>query len=193
MKLDILLETIRCEGGKAHHLPYHQKRLELSLQQLGSNASYNLSKLITPPDDGLYRCRFLYTPISFSIEFHPYTPRKISTLRLIHRDTLNYSFKYAHRDSLNILFEQRNGCDDILIVKNDLITDTSIANVAFLLDGQWFTPESPLLKGTTRARLIDEGKIKIANLRLSDVNNTSKIALMNAMMGWVEMENGIIV
>lgn len=91
-----------------------------------------------------------------------------------------------------MLFEQRNGCDDILIVKNNLITDTSIANIAFLLDGQWFTPKSPLLKGTTRARLIDEGKIKIAHLRLSDVNNTSKIALMNAMMGWVEMENGII-
>ncbi|MDP3464662.1 MAG: aminotransferase class IV [Sulfuricurvum sp.] len=192
MKPDTLLETIRCEGGIAHHLPYHQKRLETSLRMVGERTSYNLSELIIPPDDALYRCRFLYTALSFSIEFHPYTPKKISTLRLIPDDTINYPCKFAHREALNDLFEQRNGCDDVLILKNNLITDTSIANIALFLDNQWLTPKIPLLEGTTRARLIDEGKISPAHLRASDVHNASKIALMNAMIGWVEMENGII-
>ncbi|MGZ8547439.1 MAG: aminotransferase class IV family protein [Sulfuricurvum sp.] len=190
--LDTLLETIRCEGGIAHHLPYHQKRLETSLQMLGERTSHNLFELIIPPDDALYRCRFLYTAHSYNIEFHPYTPKKISTLRLISDDTINYPYKFADRHALNALYEQRNGCDDVLILKNNLLTDTSIANIALFLDNQWLTPEAPLLKGTTRARLIDEGKIFPARLSASDARNASKIALINAMIGWVEMENGII-
>lgn len=193
MKSDTtLLETIRCEGGIAHHLPYHQKRLETSLQRLGESTEYNLSELITPPDNALYRCRFLYTPLSCTIEFHPYSPKKISTLRLIACDTINYPLKYAHREALNALYEQRNGCDDILILKNNLLTDTSTANIALLINNQWLTPETPLLEGTTRARLIDEKKIFPARLSASDAHNASKIALINAMIGFFEMENGII-
>ncbi|MCX6073609.1 MAG: aminotransferase class IV [Campylobacterales bacterium] len=193
MKPNTLLETLRCEGGRVHHLPYHQQRVDRSLRILGENTSYDLSSLIIPPDSALYRCRFLYTPTSFSIEFHPYTARKISTLRLIHGDHINYPFKYVQRESLNALFDQRNGCDDVLIIKNNRLTDTTIANIALYLDGQWLTPLIPLLEGTTRARLIDEGKITTAYLTLSDARNATKIALMNAMMGWVEMENGIII
>jgi 4-amino-4-deoxychorismate lyase len=192
LKPDSLLETIRCEGGRAFHLPYHQQRLNRSLQAIGHTTAYNLSALIIPPDNALYRCRFLYTPTSFSVEFHPYIPRKISTLRLIYADTLNYSLKYVKREPLNHLYDQRNGCDDVLIVKNNYITDTTIANIAFSINNQWFTPKTPLLEGTTRARLIDEGKILPANLTPLDAKNATKIALMNAMMGWVEMENGII-
>jgi len=187
-----LLETLRCEGGEVHHLPYHQQRLNRSLQAVGTMTTYNLSTLITPPDKALYRCRFLYTPTSFSIEFHPYTPRTIATLRIIHDDTLNYPLKYAQRDALNLLFEQRKGADDVLIVQNNYLTDTTIANIALYLDHQWLTPQTPLLKGTTRERLINEGKITTAHLTVFDVKNATKIALMNAMMGWVEMENGII-
>ena len=190
---DTLLETIRCEGGVAHHLPYHQKRLEKSLRELGISTTYDLSELIIPPDNSLYRCRFLYTARSSTIEFHPYTPKKISTLRLIHDDTINYPYKFADRHALNALYEQRNGCDDVLILKNNLLTDTTITNIALYLDNQWFTPEAPLLEGTTRARLIDEGKIFPARLSASDARNASKIALINAMIGWVEMENGIII
>ncbi len=190
---DTLLETIRCEGGVAHHLPYHQKRLEKSLQELGSTTTYDLSELIIPPDNTLYRCRFLYTARSCTIEFHPYTPKKISTLRLIPSDTINYPYKFADRHALNALYEQRNGCDDVLILKNNLLTDTTIANIALYLDNQWLTPEAPLLEGTTRARLIDEGKIFPARLSASDARNASRIALINAMIGWVEMENGIII
>jgi len=187
-----LLETLRCEGGRVHYLPYHQQRLNRSLQAVGAMTIYNLSTLITPPDNALYRCRFLYTPTSFSIEFHPYTPKKISTLRIVCDDTLNYSLKYAQRDALNLLFDQRKGADDVLIVQNNYLTDTTIANIALYLDHQWLTPQAPLLEGTTRARLIDEGKITTAHLSVSDASQATKIALMNAMMGWVEMENGII-
>ncbi|MFH0710400.1 MAG: aminotransferase class IV [Pseudomonadota bacterium] len=192
MKSKLFLETILCDEGVAHHLSYHQRRLDLTLQKFNLTVHYNLSELITPLDETLYRCRFLYDDLHCSIEYHPYTPKKITTLRLIQDNTIEYSSKYANRNDLNTLFELREGCDDILIVKNGCITDTTIANIALFINNQWLTPEIPLLKGTTRSRLIDEGKIIPANISILDALNAPKIALMNAMTGFVEMENGII-
>ncbi|ADR33178.1 hypothetical protein Sulku_0511 [Sulfuricurvum kujiense DSM 16994] len=188
----MLLETIRCEHKEAKHLPYHQKRLELACQALGITKRYDLKALITPPDEKLYRCRFLYDQQGYSIEFHPYFPKKISSLKLITCDSLEYPLKYADREVLNALFELRAECDDVLIIKNGCLSDTTIANIALQIDGVWLTPDKPLLRGTTRARLIDEGFLTPAPLRPSDIAKATKIALMNAMVGFIEVENGII-
>ncbi len=192
MKSKSFLETILCNHGVAHHLSYHQQRLDSTLKKFNSSTSYPLSELITPPDDVLYRCRFLYDESQYYIEYLPYIPKNITSLRLIHDNTIEYSSKYSNRSSLDKLFDTRDGCDDILIVKNGYLTDTPIANIALFIDNQWLTPDTPLLEGTTRLRLIDEGKIIPARLSVSDALKAPKIALMNAMIGFIEMENGII-
>jgi len=181
-----------CDQGVAQHLSYHQQRLDTTLQKFNINTPYILSELINPPDNSLYRCRFLYDESQCSIEYHPYIPKKIASLRLIHDTTIKYSSKYSNRSALDKLFDTRNGCDDILIVKNGYLTDTTIANIALFINNQWLTPEAPLLEGTTRSRLLDEGKIIPARLNVSDALKAPKIALMNAMIGFIEMENGII-
>lgn len=192
MKPRTFLETILCTNGAAQHLSYHQQRLDTTLQKFNITTPYILSQLINPPDNALYRCRFLYDELQCSIEYHPYAPKKIASLRLIHTAAIEYSSKYSNRSSLDKLFNSRNGCDDILIVKNGYLTDTTIANIALFIDNQWLTPETPLLEGTTRSRLLDEGKIIPARLSVSDALKAPKIALMNAMTGFIEMENGII-
>lgn len=192
MPHELLLETIRCEHGVVHHLHYHQQRLNRSLKELGIKASYPLDTIIKPPDNTLYRCRFLANDIQYMVEYHPYTQRAISTLRLIEDNTIDYPHKFANRRELDTLFEQRNGCDDILIVKNSLITDTSIANIAFWLDKQWLTPHTPLLYGTTRERLLKEHLIKTAHISPNDALKAPKIMLFNAMMGCFELQNGIM-
>lgn len=153
----MLLETLRCEEGIPLHLPYHQQRMERSLRALGSECRYRLEALIAPPSEGIYRCRVLYDAESIRIEYHPYVPRVISSLKIIRADDLDYRLKYADRSRLNELFEQRGECDDVLIVRNGFLTDTTIANIALRIGGRWLTPEAPLLEGTTRARLIEEG------------------------------------
>ena len=188
----MLHETIRCEEGKAFHLPYHQRRLDDALRHLGNERGYPLESLIAPPEEGVWRCRFLYGTEGFEVAFHPYSPRKIGSLKLLDAPRLEYSLKYADRSGLDRLFEQRGGCDDVLIVRDGMVRDTTIANVALLIEGRWLTPEDPLLMGTTRARLIREGKIFTAPLSVRELPKASKIAVMNAMMGFVEVENGII-
>jgi 4-amino-4-deoxychorismate lyase len=189
----MLLETIRCVDGEALHLTYHQMRLNQSLQSLGIKANYDLNTLVIPPDTYLYRCRFLYDANGYEIEFHPYVPKQITSLKLITCDTLEYSLKYANRESLNELFKVRGTCDDVLIVKNGYLCDTTIANIALKIEGLWLTPDIPLLMGTTRARLIAEGFITPAPLSTSDIAKATQIAIMNAMVGFVEVENGIII
>jgi 4-amino-4-deoxychorismate lyase len=188
----ILLETLRCEDGRLLHVPYHQRRLDEALRLLGIGKSYDLLSLVLPPEQGLWRCRFLYGADGYEVRFHPYTPRTFSSLKLIRTDELDYSHKYADRSALERLFGQRGACDDVLIVRNGFVTDTTIANVALFIDGQWLTPQRPLLQGTARARLIDEGFLCPASLREEDIAKAQRVALMNAMMGFVEVENGII-
>lgn len=188
----MLLETIRCISGGAQHLSYHQQRLNASLHALGIEKTYNLQALITPPTEGVYRCRFLYDKNGYEIEFHPYTPKPITSLKRIDTEALEYPLKYSNREVLNALFAQRDGCDDVLIVKNGFLTDTTIANIALFIEGEWLTPDTPLLEGTTRARLIDEGFLATATLTPNDIARSYKVALMNAMIGFVEVESGII-
>lgn len=188
----MLLETIRCEGGVPLHLSYHQQRLDETLSALGIAQTFDLKSLIRPPDSEVYRCRFLYDSTACRIEFHPYASRIVSSLKLIRADTLEYPYKYADRSELDRLYALRSGCDDVAIVKNGFLTDTTIANIALLIEGVWVTPLHPLLRGTTRARLLDAGFLTAAPLRAEEIDKASRVAVMNAMMGFVEVENGII-
>ena len=86
------------------------------------------------------------------------------------------------------MFAQRGSCDDILIVRRHLLTDTSIANIA-LFDGKhWHTPQSPLLKGTKRAELLDKGILSERKIHVEDIPSYSTVRLFNAMIDWGELE-----
>ncbi len=189
----MFLETIRCSDGVALNLAYHQARLDRSLSTLNATRTFDLKGLITPPEKGVFRCRFLYDPLHCAVEFIPYTLRSVTSLKLVYDDTVEYPLKYARREHLNTLYELRGACDDVLIVKNALLSDTTIANVALKIDNRWLTPKNPLLAGTTRARLIEEGFLIEAELTVDDIPKADGVAVMNAMVGFIEVENGIIV
>jgi len=176
------LETIKAVDGVICNLEYHQVRLEDALKSLGIQHFHSLTQHLTPPLDGLYRCRVIYDEYDLEVSYHRYEKRNIKSLKIVCDDTIDYSYKYENRMALDKLFAQREDCDDVLIVQNSFIKDTSIANIA-LFDGvKWVTPENPLLKGTTRARLLEKGKIIEKKILISDLHNYSQLALMNAMI-----------
>jgi len=194
-----LLESIRCERGELKNLPFHQLRMDVSVQNLFSkNNTIHLEKIIVPEHykKGIYKCRVIYSETIESIEFIPYQLPKIQSLKVIHDDAIEYAYKFANRLLLNSLFEKRENCDDILIVKNGLITDTSYANILFFNGKNWLTPSLPLLKGTQRAKLLSEEKITAADIRLDGIPGFQKARLINAMMRFedeVDVEVGKIV
>ena len=176
------IETIKSLDGKLFHMPYHQQRYSRVMNSLGIENVQNLEEFIEPPLEGLYRCRLLYTSSDVSVTYHEYEKRKISSLKLIFHNEIEYPEKSSYRDEIDALFEKRDDADDILIIKDLLVCDTSIANIALYRSGMWITPKSPLLKGTTRARLIDEGKIVEADIKVSELRTFSQVALLNAMI-----------
>ena len=180
-----LLETIKCENGKLHHLLWHNARFNAAREAcFRENDSLDLANSIEIPEyaqNGLFRCRVTYSASIEKVEFIPHYFRKIERLKLIWDDTVDYQFKYADRTQLQQLFEQRSDCDDILIVKNGYITDSFTANPVFFDGVRWWTPDTPLLPGTQRARLLHEGKITACSITPDDLSKYQKVSLINAM------------
>ncbi len=182
------LETIASIDGEILHLDYHQKRVNKTL----GTSSFVLSELLNPPQDGYFRCRVVYDKNTSTTSYHPYTLKLAKSFKLVHADRLNYHLKYENRQELNQLKTQYAKYDEIIIVKNNLLTDTSIANLAFFKNGSWFTPKTPLLEGTTRARLIDEGFLHVSDIAIKDLDNFQGFALMNAMIDFEIIQDGIM-
>ena len=179
-----LLETIRLENGVLQHLEYHNTRMLKALRTFYPNSRISLSQELAAkaPQQGLFKCRVVYDVQIRKVEFKPYALPQIRSLKLIEADHIDYSFKFLERNALNTLFNQRGKADDILIVKNGLITDTSFCNVLFYNGKHWLTPSSPLLKGTRRRFLLEKEIIHTADIRPQDIPNFSKLRLINAMI-----------
>ena len=176
------LETIKAFNGQVYNLSYHQERLKRVLDSLNIAKSYNLSALLAPPKDGLYRCRIVYDAQKIALSYIKYKKREVNSLKLIYDDTILYDKKYENRDALNEHFAKREDADEIIIVKNGLLTDTTIANIALYDGKRWLTPKTPLLEGTTRRRYLESGKIFEADIAVDGVQKYKKLALMNAMI-----------
>ena len=188
MSHTLCFETICCENRELKNLSYHEARLNRTRHELWSYSDYwNLSERIAIPDsvdNALYKCRLSYSQEIEAIKWEPYTPRTIQKIQRVYHDNIDYRYKYDNRDELNTLFAQRKDADEILIIKNGLITDSFYCNVAFFDGIEWITPNSPLLPGTQRAFLLDAGIIQEAEIREIDLGKFSKVKLFNAMVNW---------
>ncbi len=184
-------ETIKCKEGKLHNLSRHQARFNYTRKvYLGLSTEINLAEIIAIPEackTGLFRCRILYSEKIEKTEFIPHAYQKIQSLKLVEDHAIHYPYKFADRRRMDQLFGMREDCDDIIIVKNNRITDSSRANVVFYDGREWWTPDTPLLPGTQRARLIDEGKIRVCPIAVSDLRHFEKAGLINAMQSLKEM------
>ncbi len=179
------IETIKLLDGELKNIRFHQSRFEQTRSgALGLRTHPLLTNVIRIPnglEKGLLKCRVIYGEKIERIEFEPHEPKPVRSLKLVHSDTISYGFKCADRQGLDDLFEQRGSSDDILIVKLGCITDSYYANVVFWDSASWFTPDTPLLKGTMRASLLATGSIKRLRITLNELKKFQKIRLINAM------------
>jgi 4-amino-4-deoxychorismate lyase len=180
-----LFETIKCNNGKLFNIEWHNRRFNNARKTcFNIENEIDLNKTVSIPENaksGLFRCRITYSKNIDKIEFIPHQFREIKNLKLVEDNSIDYRFKYSNRKTLDNLFAKRGNCDDILIIKNGLVTDTSTANIIFYDGKKWWTPDSPLLRGTQRAKLLSEKKIFKCRITLDNLNKFEKIGLINAM------------
>jgi 4-amino-4-deoxychorismate lyase len=178
----LLFETIKIEDGQISNILWHNRRCNQSRFELFNRTNFiDLEQYITPPTKGIYRCRIIYGTEIQSIKYIPYTPKKIKIFKIV-KSQLDYSYKYEKRDEINKLVEGQN--NEIIIEKDGLLTDTSIANIAFYTGNRWITPKKPLLKGTIRAKLLAKNFLIPKDIKKEELQNFSHFALMNAMIGF---------
>lgn len=187
----LFIETIRIENGAVKNLKFHERRMRNTMKRFFPECDVpDLSSVIECPKryDGRTRCRIVYGENIEEVEYLPYKIRKVEYLQAVECNSIDYSYKYEDRNNLNRLYYLRGECDDVLIIRNGLITDTSIANVALLnYYGKWETPTTPLLKGTMRSYLLNRGIIKEKEIKFSSLHTYRKICLFNAMIPFGEV------
>lgn len=185
-----LLETIKIQNGQIQNIAWHNQRFNRSRCELfGINEIVlleNQIKISHDLDDEIHKCRIIYSNDIESIEFEKYKLRKIRSLKLVECNHIKYAYKYSDRRKLNELFQKKGKCDDILIIKNGLVTDTSFANIVFWDGENWITPISPLLKGTARERLLETNQITEAEISVDDLRKYKNARIINVM---VDLEN----
>lgn len=180
-----LFETICIKDGVIQNLEWHQKRYERSYQSFYSKkAPETLFEGVAVPlefSTSICKLRISYNEFFKKIEFEESTFVIGKTLKLVQVEQIDYSLKYTDRDQLKLLFAQRGDCDDVLISKNGMITDTAYANIVFTDGTKWFTPTTPLLEGTCRERLLAENSIETADISIKDLKQYVGFNLINAM------------
>ena len=96
-----------------------------------------------------------------------------------------------HKTTRREVYEDRRArhpnADDVLLVNGrGELTESTIANVAVKVEGQWCTPpmEAGCLPGVYRRVLLEEGKLVERPIRLEDLAGSSEIALLNSVRLW---------
>ena len=96
-----------------------------------------------------------------------------------------------HKTSLREPYDTRrlrhSEADDVVLInERGELTETSRANLALRLDGQWWTPalSAGCLPGVERGRLLELRKITERVLTPADLGRAEEIAVLNSLRGW---------
>jgi len=179
------LETIAITPEGARNLELHQKRVNRVYSEFfPEEIAFQLRDVIKDAKStGVEKCRIIYGGGDISVSREAYLPKWHRSFRLVRANSLDYAHKYLDRTRIELLL---NGimADDIIIVKDDYITDSSYANLLFLKNGKWYTPEKPLLQGTMRQLLLDTGVIHTRAIHFEQVMDYEAVLTINAMLGF---------
>lgn len=175
------LETIRLADGILQQLDLHQQRVDRTLKA-HYGTRINLSGIRIPHacHEGVFKCRVIYDTEIREIDFQPYILRPRKIVKVVNGDDIDYPYKYADRTPINTLWHGTQA-DDVIILKNGLITDSAYANIILQNGDGLFTPTRPLLCGTMRQRLLDEQAILTKDIGAAQLSDYQYIHFVNAM------------
>lgn len=183
--IDVMfIESICVKDGKAPLLDLHQNRMDRTYAfHYKVDNPFSLATFVEEvPPTGTFKLRIVYDHSIQQINHSLYIKRDVKTLQVVTADDITYDFKYADRDDLNLLHERRNKKDDIIIVKNDLVTDSFYSNLIFWDGDKWLTPINNLLQGVRRQYLINTKQIHPAKINAKQIFFYDKVGLINAML-----------
>ncbi|MDA3816346.1 MAG: aminotransferase class IV [Prolixibacteraceae bacterium] len=198
--MSLIVESIRIENKQLQNIDLHNERFQKARKSMFNESAFiNIEEHVKIPagiTNTRYKCRVTYDGNSLLYTIKPYYQRTVKTLRIVHINHIDYSTKTDNREQLDKAFALRNGCDDVIIVKNRYLTDAWASNIILFNGNEWHTPSTPLLRGTQREYLIRSQQISVKNITEQDLWKYSKIKLINAMIDFnrapdIEISTGV--
>ncbi len=184
------IESIKIEDQEIFLLELHQKRVNTTFSHFGKEGSIDIAKIfkdLQHDEDGLYKLRITYDLNKYyRTQLIPYAISEIDDFQLVENNGYDYSFKFEDRKEFEKMINKAKA-SEIIIVKNNHITDTSFSNLLFLKGKEWFTPTTYLLNGVQRTHLLKNKKIKEAEITLQNITEYSHFQLINAMNDFDDM------
>lgn len=184
------IESIKVEDQEVSLLELHQKRINQTFSHFGKEGSIDLKKIyehLEHDEDGLFKLRLVYDlDKKVRTQMIPYAIPEIADFQLVENNSFDYSFKFEDRKELDKM-KMKAKTEEIIIVKNNHITDTSFSNLLFLKGKDWFTPSTYLLNGVQRQNLLKQKKIKETEITLQNIKQFSHFQLINALNDFDDM------
>lgn len=178
------IESIKVEDKQIFLLELHQKRVDETFSNFGKEGSINLVEIfkgLKHDEDGLYKFKITYDLTGkYRTQMIPYAMSEIASFELVENNSYDYSFKFENRKELEKM-KILSKSAEIIIVKNNHITDSSYSNLLFKKGKDWFTPKTYLLNGVQRQSLLKAKKIKEADITLQNLSEYSHFQLINAL------------
>jgi branched-chain amino acid aminotransferase len=196
---DGAFETIRTYLGKPFAVDHHLRRLQNSLSQLhikspsagdistginsviAANPQFENGRLrVTVFSDG----HLLISHMPYEINTAPaklmrYPDTKFSGYAISSTKSTSYAENFRA-----LRLAQSNAYDDcVLINEKGEVVESSMANILWLQDGVWYTPNtlSGALPGVTRALLIESFGVQESTLLESDLERVESLALVSSL------------
>lgn len=184
------IESIKVEDQEIFLLEFHQKRINQTFSHFGKEGSIDLKKIynhLEHDEDGLFKLRLVYDlDKKIRTQMIPYAIPEVADFQLVENNSYDYSFKFEDRKELDKM-KMKAKAEEIIIVKNNHITDTSFSNLLFLKGKDWFTPSTYLLNGVQRQNLLKHKKIKETEITLQNIKEFSHFQLINALNDFDDM------
>ena len=184
------IESIKVEDQEVFLLDLHQKRVNETFKHFGKEGSVDLGKTfknLNVDEDGLYKLRIVYDlDKNIKTQLIPYAIPEIDDFQLVENNCFDYPFKFEERKEFEKMKTQAKA-EEIIIVKNNHITDTSYTNLLFLKGKEWFAPSTYLLNGIQRQHLLKNKKVKEAEITLQNLREFSHFQLINALNDFDDM------
>ena len=186
-----LFESIKVVDNEIFHFDEHYLRMQNSSKALWLHQIHfpKLEKEIhRRTESGLQKCKIIYNENEYRIEIQPYRKRQINSIHLVENNNIDYDHKFTDRNQLLQLSADIECADEIILVQNKNLTDTTYSNIALWNGVEWHTPKKPLFKGIKRKILLEQNLIKEKKISINDIDQYSKISLINAMLDLCEIE-----
>lgn len=184
------IESIKVEDQEIFLLDLHQKRVNQTFTHFGKEESIDLGKIFNSlqhDEDGLFKLRISYDlDKRVRTQMIPYAIPEIQNFQLVENNSFDYSFKFEDRKELDKM-KMKSKAEEIIIVKNNHVTDTSFSNLLFLKGKEWFTPNTCLLNGVQRQYLLKQKKIRETEITLQNIKQFTHFQIINALNDFDDM------